>query len=169
MPASVGYALSDLQRISRERLVFDLGTFPERPQTPANFQVDGRKLSFYVTWAKVDGVDGYQLAVMTGNDLANPQIIIEIPGKDTMQYSYTVGDTAVARTFSLQSYKNFGTGGRLYSEWFYPLRTATSKVDGGAADAAPIVPPAPAPTPDTVEYQGDIGGVVDPRQGVVSL
>ena len=132
---------------------------PIRPQTPDNFQVEGRKLCYYITWSKVDGVDGYQIAVMTGNDLANPQLLITVPGKDALQYTYTIGDNAAVRTFSIQSYKDSISGERLYSEFFYPLQTATAKADGGAVDTAPIVPPSVPPTPDTIEYQGDPGGV----------
>lgn len=137
----------------------DPALLPVKPLTPDNFAASGRKLSFYLTWSEVDSADGYQVAVMTGNDLANPELLIDVPGKSTMQWSYSVGDTALARTFSIHSYKDSITGERLYSEFFYPLRTATSTVDGGAADAAPSSPPAPSPSPDTGEGSGSPGGV----------
>lgn len=159
MTVSVRFNAQELSALTLERSRTEISTFPFKPLTPDNFSVVGRKFGFYITWSKVDGVDGYQIAVMTGNDLSAPQLIIEVPGKDTMQYSYTVGDVAAARTFSVQSYKSSINGERLYSEWYYPLATATSKVDGGAADAAPVAPPAQAPTPDTGEFQGDPGGI----------
>lgn len=162
MTVKVAFSAKELANLSVERARQEIASFPIRPQTPDNFSVTGKKFGYYLIWSRVDGVDGYQIAVMTGNDLSAPQLIIEVPGKDTMQFSYTVGDVAAARTFSVQSYKNSISGERLYSDWFYPLQTATSKVDGGAADAAPSTPPAPAPTPDTTEFPGDPSGVSSP-------
>ena len=155
-----------IRDIYLERLRTEINVLPTRPLTPDNFQVEGRKLCYYITWSKVDNADGYQIAVMTGNDLANPQLLIEVPGKDALQFTYTIGDNAAARTFSIQSYKDSISGERLYSEFFYPLQTATAKADGGAADTAPIVPPSAPPTPDTTEFQGDPGGVFTPRINV---
>lgn len=163
MSLRVSMTAEDLRRLSLERFNTAINVFPTKPQTPDNFAVEGRKLCFYITWSKVDGADGYQIAVMTGNDLANPQLLIDVPGKDGLQYTYTIGDNAAARTFSIQSYKDSVSGERLYSEFFYPLATATAKVDGGAADSAPVVPTSAPPTPDTTEFQGDPGGVVTPR------
>ena len=114
----------------------------------------------------MDNAGGYEIAVMTGNDLANPELLIEVPGKSTMQYTYSVGDVAIARTFSVHSYKDSVNGERLYSEFYYPLATATSKVDGGAADTTPVAPPAPAPSPDSGTGSGSPGGVDSPRDVV---
>lgn len=161
MPVSL--TAKQLNELYLERLRTEINVLPARPLTPDNFQVEGRKLCYYLTWSRVESADGYQIAVMTGNDLANPQLLLEVSGRDTMQYTYTIGDNTAVRTFSIQSYKDSVSGERLYSEFFYPLRTATAKADGGAVDTAPIVPPAPAPTPDTTEYQGEPGGVLTPR------
>jgi hypothetical protein len=132
---------------------------PERPKTPDNFTVLGLKFGFYITWSQVDSADGYEIAVMTGNDLANPELLIDVPGQATMQKTYTVGDVAIARTFTVHSYKNSVNGERLFSEFYYPFASATSKVDGGAADATPVSPPSPAPSPDSGESSGDPGGI----------
>lgn len=153
------FTLAELQRLQQEQERVELSLIPERPLTPANFTASGRKFGFICQWAKADGVDGYQLAVMTVQNLAAPQLLVDCPGKDTMNWEYFVGDVALTRYFSVQSYKNSVTGERLYSEWFYPIRSAVSKVDGGVADAAPTAPPAPAPSPDTTESQGDPAGI----------
>lgn len=148
MPPTASFTIADFERISRERQIYDLGTFAERPLTPDNIIVLGLKFGFRVQWSRVDDVDGYRVAVLSNQNLESPDFIATVPGEQTLQWEYLAGDVAIAKYFAVQSYK-----GDLSSE-FTALATATSKVDGGAADSAPAIPPDQAQTPETSEEPG---------------
>jgi hypothetical protein len=97
---------------------------------------------------------------MTTQNLAAPDYLSPLlEGATTLNWEWFVGDVAATRQFSVQSFKRMQTGEILFSEFRYPLVTATSKVDGGAADSAPVAAPSAPVSPSTAEDQGDPGGV----------
>jgi len=149
MPADTLFTITDLRRISQERQIFDLDFFPDPPQTPENMIILAIIQGFRIQWSKVDGVDGYRIAVMDDNNLETPKRIIEVTGQNTLEYEWYVGDVAITRQFSVQSYK-----GDLSSAWYYPITAATSKAAGGASDSAPTQPPSSLPSTDDSSKPG---------------
>ena len=156
------YTLGDLHRLQQENLRLEMNILPELPQTPTMLLATGLKLSNRVNWSQAPGVDGYRIAAMasTSLNLAAPQKLYTVTGDSTLEFVETVGDVATLRYYSVQSFKKSVTGETLYSEWRYPLVSATSIVDGGAAGSAPLALPSAPITPEGQGTPGDPGGVV---------
>ena len=156
MPVSM--TLRDLQKLQEDNSRFELHVFPENPFTPESLKVTGLKFGFRIEWSPVIGVDGYRVAMTTTNNLSSPDKLSPlIEGDTTLEYAWFVGDVAITRQFSVQSYKRSVTGELLFSNFRYPMVSATSKVDGGAGDSAPAA--APAVSPSGGETSGNPGGV----------
>ena len=148
MPPKLSIPIEELQRARGSGKLSQAGglTF-SRPAKPDNIVVAGLKLGFRIQWSKVNGATGYQIAVMTGNNLAAPNLFLTEIGEDSMERTYFVGDVAITRSFSVRAFTE-GTSGFQYSE-FTEIKSGTSKVDGGASDGTPPDPPAPPPDPET--------------------
>lgn len=132
---------------------------PILPQPPAKVTATGLKLGYRIQWPQVDGVDGYRVSMMRTNNFASVEDHMEVSGEQTITATWFYGDIATARQFTVQSYKKMQTGERLYSEPCYPFSSATSKVAGGAVDAAPTAVQNTPLAPAGKEGQGDPGGV----------
>lgn len=150
--------MDELRRLSEEVSQNYLQSIKPRP--PDFVSALGLKLGYRVQWSQADGVDGYRVAMMTTQNLAKPDYLSPLfEGNTTLNWEWFIGDVAAARQFSVQSFKRMTTGEILFSEFHYPLVTATSKVDGGAVDAAPTAAPSAPVTPSGAEDQGDPGGI----------
>lgn len=147
MPPRLSIPIEELQRLrSSTKLSQSTGLTFAKPATPSNIVVAGLKFGFRIQWAKVSGATGYQIAVMTGNNLAAPNLLPSTLGENSMEDTYFVGDVALTRNFAVRAF-NESTSGFQFSE-FTSIQSGTSKVDGGAADGTPPDPPAPPPDPE---------------------
>ena len=156
----VGFTLDELQKLQEERFRTEINVLPSKPLPPQFQKATGLKFGYRVEWAQVNGIDGYRVAVTSDNNLNAPQRMSPlIEGETTLEWTYFVGDQALARQFAVQSYKRSVNGELIFSEFRYPLVTATSKVDGGAADSAPGTSPSAPVSPTTSESSGSPGGV----------
>ena len=158
----VNFSLQSLVQLGADRLRTEINLFPAIPQPPAYVKATALIQAIRIEWPEVEGVDGYQVAAMPSTELnlASPQKLYTVSGGQQLGYVEYVGDVATARGYSVQSFKRSVSGETLYSEWAYPVVTATSKAVGGAADAAPPDPPSAPITPPVVGDSGDPGGVV---------
>ena len=159
------HTLAELQKLSLEFSQPFRELQAIKPKPPVFVRATGLKLGFRVQWSQVDEADGYRVAMMTTNNLAAPDFLSAlIEGSTTLSWEWFIGDVAAASQFTVQSFKRMATGEILFSEFRYPFATATSKVDGGAADSAPAAAPSAPIAPSGEEDQGDPGGV---RRGKV--
>jgi hypothetical protein len=150
--------MDELRRIAEDVSQTYLQSIKPRP--PDFVRALGLKFGFRVQWAQVDGCDGYRVAMMTTQNLAAPDYLSPlIEGSTTLNWEWFIGDVAAVRQFTVQSFKRTPTGEILFSEFRYPLVSATSKVDGGAADAVPTTAPSAPVAPSGAEDQGDPGGI----------
>lgn len=158
MTLVVSRTMDELRRIAEDVSQTYLQSIKPRP--PDFVRALGLKFGFRVQWAQVDGCDGYRVAMMTTQNLAAPDYLSPlIEGSTTLNWEWFIGDVAAARQFTVQSFKRTPTGEILFSEFRYPLVSATSKVDGGAADSAPTATPSAPVSPSGAEDQGDPGGI----------
>lgn len=147
MPAQISVPISELQQLrSRSKFSQTTGLTFAPPTKPDNIVVTGLKFGFRIQWSKVSGATGYQVAIMSGKNLAAPNLLPSVLGEDSMEDTYFVGDVALTRNFSVRAFSE-STAGFLFSE-FTEIKSGTSKVDGGASDGTPPDPPAPPPDPD---------------------
>ena len=151
---AVYYTLREL----RDRLDI-LDPLPQRPQPPTKITVTGLKLAARVQWSRVEGVSGYRVAVMSTNNLHAPNELLWIEGDETLNYVWYSGDVAVTRQFTVQSFKRSANGEILFSDFTRPFVSATTKVDGGAADSAPAAAPSAPISPATSGTPGSPGGI----------
>ena len=158
---SVSFTLQSLIQLGADRMRTEINLFPSLPTPPAFVRATALIQAIRVTWPQVEGVDGYRVAAMpsTQLNLAAPQKMYVIPDGQTLEYVEYLGDVATARGYSVQSFKRSVSGETLYSEWAYPVVTATSKAVGGAADSAPTAPPSAPISPQGPSFPGDPGGV----------
>lgn len=149
MPAKISVSIDELQQLrGRTKFSQSGGLTSGPPGKPDNIVVTGLKFGFRIQWSKVDGVSGYQIAIMTGNNLAAPNLLLTETGEDSMERTYFVGDVALTRSFAVRAFIET-TAGRQFSE-FTEIKSGTSKVDGGASDGTPADPPAPPPDPEPI-------------------
>ncbi len=147
MPPKLSVPIEELQQLrSVNKFSQSTGLTFAKPTTPSNIVVTGLKFGFRIQWSKVGGATGYQIAVMTGNNLAAPNLLPSILGENSMEDTYFVGDVAITRNFAVRAFSE-STAGFQFSE-FTEIKSGTSKIDGGAADGTPPDPPAPPPDPD---------------------
>jgi hypothetical protein len=146
MPLQLSIPITELQQLRSSTKLSQAGglTF-SKPTTPSNIVVTGLKFGFVIQWSKVSGVTGYQIAVMSGNNLAAPNLLLSEMGEDSMERPYFVGDVALTRSFAVRAFIQ-STTGFLFSK-FTEIKSGTSKVDGGVSDGTPADPPAPPPDP----------------------
>ncbi len=147
MPPRLSVPIEELQQLRSTIKLSQAGglTF-SKPAKPDNIVVTGLKFGFVIQWSKVSGTTGYQIAVMSGNNLAAPNLLLTEIGEDSMERPYFVGDVALTRNFAVRAFSE-STAGFQFSE-FTEIKSGTSKVDGGAADGTPADPPAPPPDPE---------------------
>lgn len=153
------YTIQELQRLSLEVASPFREVSPILPKSPAKVSATGLKLGFRIQWPQVDGVHGYRVTMMRTNNFAAAEDQKEVSGEQTVGTTWFYGDIAAVRQFTVQSFKRLNTGETLYSEPVYPFASATSKVDGGAADGAAVAPQAEPIAPSGAEDQGDPGGI----------
>ena len=164
MATVAAYTLRDLQRIQTENARTEFNLLPELPKPPDTTKATGLKFGMRVEWSQVTGVDGYRVAVMTNNNLAAPDKLSPLlEGETTLEWVFFTGDVAIARQFTVQSFKRSVNGEILFSDFTRPFRSATSKIDGGAADSAPAASPSAPVAPRTESTPGDPGGVSPTR------
>lgn len=157
----VGNTLADLVRLQQERARTEANLFPSPPQTPGMLKATALIQAIRVEWSQSEVADGYRVAAMpaTAQNLAAPQKLHTVEGGSNLEYVEYVGDVATARYYSVQAFKRSVSGEVAYSDWRYPLVTATSKAVGGAADSAPTAPPSAPIIPEDSGDPGDPGGV----------
>lgn len=148
MPARISVSVEELSRLGSNKLTQSLSLSPAKPETPLNVTVIGLKFAFRIQWSKVDGASGYFIAIMDDNNLDAPKLIESVIGSESMDKTWFVGDVAITRQFSVQTFIDY-SGGRIFSDYSAPV-SATSKIDGGASDSAPTDPPS-SPTPSAPE------------------
>ncbi len=157
MPPRISVPVEELARLGTRKMRDTLALAPAKPETPLNVTSLGLKFGFRIQWSKVDGATGYNIAIMSDNNLNAPILILTVIGSQSMDFTYFVGDVAVTRQFSVQAFKEY-SGGRAVSEYSTPTSDVASKVDGGAGDSAPTAPPS-NPTPSESgdpEFPGDL-------------
>ena len=148
MPPGISINLEQLAQLTSGVFKQSTRLAPIRPATPLNVTALGLKLAMRIQWSKVDNATGYNIAVMDDNNLNAPILILVEPGSQSMEKIYYTGDVAITRQFAVQAFTDYA-GGRIVSE-YSELKSATSKVDGGASDSAPTSPPS-NPSLDTPE------------------
>ena len=147
-----------------------LDPLPVRPVAPAKVTALGLKLAARIQWSRVEGVSGYRVAVMSTNNLHQPNELSPLlDGDETLSYVWYAGDVAVARQFTVQSFKRAANGEILFSDFTRPFVSATTKVDGGVADSAPTAAPSAPVSPATGGTVGDPGGIHSPAEREISL
>lgn len=110
------------------------------PQIPTGVVATGQQGIIRVQWAVTDNVDGYDVAIMTTQNLANPDVnIARVPGSKNREYVYPMGNSATTRYFAVRSFVS-----EVYSNWS-SIVSATSVVFG-AAESAPPAPPSNPPS-----------------------
>lgn len=108
------------------------------PATPSGSVATGQQGLIRIQWAAVTNVDGYDVAIMTTPNLANPDVnIARVPGAKNREYVYPMGNSATLRYFAVRSYLS-----DVYSDWA-PIISATSVVFGAAESAPPAAPSSP--------------------------
>ena len=156
-------SIRELQRLQEERTRFEYNLLPTMPTAPAKVSASGLKFGYRIQWPRVDGVSGYRVAMMSANNLESPQGLSPlIWGEETQEHTWFYGDTTLVRQFTVQSFKASVSGEMLFSDFTRPFASATSKADGGAADAAPTAVAA-TPKPAGEATPGDPAGV--PQEG----
>ncbi len=104
------------------------------PPTVTGFSVTGKQGLFYLTWNRINHVDGYVVAQAT--DTGMVQLIGRYPilDSDSCTFSVPVGNVAVTNSFQVYAFQ-----GQKYSEPSNII-TATT-VPYGAGESAPPAPP----------------------------
>lgn len=117
------------------------------PPIPHGVVATGQQGIIRVQWATTDNVDGYDIAIMTTQNLANPDVnIARAPGAKNREYVYPMGNSATLRYFAVRSYIS-----GVYSDWS-SIVSATSVVfttAESAPPAAPVNPPSGTEPPPT--------------------
>jgi len=152
MPPRISVDVEELSRLGTRKMQDSLSLAPAKPETPLNVTVLGLKFGFRIQWSKSDGASGYNIAIMTDNNLDAPKLILSTAGEESMDFTWFVGDVASTRQFSVQAYTDY-SGGRVISEYSVPAE-AISKVDGGASDSEPTDPPSSPDPGDLPEKPG---------------
>lgn len=136
-------SLKDIRLIDQTRfptptkLIFD-----EPPTAPASLAVTGQQGLIRVQWASVTGVDGYDIAIMTSPNLANPDVNIERKmGENNREFVYPTGNVALTRYFSVRSIRS-----NFVSPWTAPVSGLS--VVFGSPESAPPSPPSNPPSSD---------------------
>lgn len=106
----------------------------KKPVAPNNVTATGRQGLIWLTWSRVDKVDGYCVVVATASDMSKVLHRADIPGSEACVYPLPVGNNAFQAWFQVYSYR-----GNLYSPPSV-IVTATS-VAFGAGEGAPPAPP----------------------------
>lgn len=126
------------------------------PPIPSGVVVTGQQGLLRVQWTPQVNVDGYDIAVMTTQNLAAPDINIERKvGSKCREFVYPTGNVALTRYFAVRSFLS-----DVYSGWS-PIVTGLSVVFG-APESAPPSPPVNPPSGDEPPPSGDAG----PRTGL---
>ena len=121
------------------------------PPIPTGVVATGQQGIIRVQWAIAGNVDGYDIAIMTSPNLANPDVnIARAHGPKNREYVYPMGNSATLRYFAVRSYL-----ADVYSAWS-PIVSATS-VAFGAVEGAPPAPPVNPPSGDEPPPTGDDG------------
>lgn len=119
-------------------------------------QATGKEGFFIIQWAPLNGVQGYRIAVMSDNNLANPNIGMFVAyGAATARYDYLVGNIALTRQFAVQAFREDEYGP------FSTIVSATSRLTTDAGSAEPTNPassPTSSPPPSGGGYGGGGGG-----------
>ena len=106
----------------------------KKPITPQNVTATGRQGLVWLTWSRVDKVDGYSVVVSTSSDLSKILHRQDIPGSETCTFQFPVGNNATTYFFQVYSYR-----GNLYSPPSNIVSAAS--VAFGAGEGAPPAPP----------------------------
>jgi len=99
-----------------------------------SFSVEGRQGLFHLTWNRVDDATGYIVEVFTDSAGTVRVGRWDIPGGQTVQWQYPVGNVAITRYFKVRAF----SGATLSNP--SSLVTATSLVYT-TAESAPADPP----------------------------
>lgn len=119
------------------------------PKVPTAPVVTGQQGLLRIQWITVAGVDGYDVAIMTNQNLAAPDInIARVTGDKQREWVYQTGNVAVTRYFAVRTF-----AGGFFSDWTVPV-AGTSAVFGAPESAPPSAPSNPPssdePVPDGV-------------------
>lgn len=125
-------------------------------QQVTSVQVTGKEGFFIIQWAPQTNVQGYRIAVMSDNNLANPNIGMFVAyGAPTARYDYMVGNIALTRNFAVQAFREDEFGP------FSVIKSATSSLMTAAGSTEPTNPasaPASNPPPPGGGFGGGGGG-----------
>lgn len=121
------------------------------PPVPGGVAATGQQGIIRIQWASIANVDGYDVAIMTTQNLANPDVnIARCMGAKCREYVYPMGNSATLRYFAVRSFLS-----DIFSDWS-SIVSATSVVFG-AAESAPPAPPVNPPFGDEPPPSGDGG------------
>jgi hypothetical protein len=110
------------------------------PAIPTGVVATGQQGIIRVQWSPQVNVEGYDIAIMTAPNLANPDVnIARAHGAKNREYVYPMGNSATTRYFAVRAYLD-----DVYSDWS-SIVNATSVVFA-AVEAAPPTPPANPPS-----------------------
>ena len=138
--------LADIRQTDNIRLALPTRFIvDEPPDKPDTMVVHGQQGLIRVQWSPVLGVDGYDVAVMTDQNLGAPDINIERQmGDKNREFSYQTGNASITRYFSVRAFKS-----GYFSDWLSPV-AGTSAVFGAPESpppTSPAVPPSSAEVP----------------------
>jgi len=137
-------SLKDIRLIDQNRWPTPTKLNIENPPQPVPTApvVTGQQGLLRVQWITVPNVEGYDIAIMTTPNLANPDInVSRVPGQSCREFVYPCGNVALTRYFAVRSFL-----GGFVSAWTSPV-VGTSVVYG-APESAPPSPPANPPSGD---------------------
>ena len=124
----------------------------QKPTAPTGLTVTGFQGGIRVQWAPTLGVDGYEIAVMTNQNLAAPDVtIMGMWGDKNREWMYLTGNVAVTRYFAIRS-----VTANVESDWS-SIASATSVVYG-ATESAPPTSPSTSPSGGSTPTYGGTGG-----------
>jgi len=133
--------LSDIRLLEQTRYPAPTKLASDKPPIiPTAPQVTGAQGLIRIQWATVDGVEGYDIAIMTTPNLANPDVNIQrVMGEKSREFVYSTGNVAITRYFSVRTFLS-----GYFSDWCPPV-SGTSVVFG-TTESDPPSPPVNPPS-----------------------
>ena len=104
MPAQA-LSLEDIFRLQRERAQPLPKVVGDKPVIPVNVTATGERNLIRIQWAPDSANDGYRVAVMTDQNLENPNVgMFVVAGGKALEYVYPTGNNALTRFFAVQAF-----------------------------------------------------------------
>ena len=132
MPPKISAGIEQLQQLrgtfkmSQETSLVDI-----KPSIPEDLTALQRVNNIVFQWKVVSGVDGYDLALATDKDLANPEFIVRIPGSKNINYPFYTGNRSITYNGWIRSY--LGQEASEFSELVSGTSIASSQIPGDSS------------------------------------